>query len=380
VEAGRQRVEREGDLQQMVERTLEVYEECLTRPRIVIWKLSALGDVVLSTPSLRAIRRQFPKAAIALAVGRTAYEVVARCPYLDEVIIYDRRGKDRGWWGQCAFVNRLRRQGFDLSIDLQNSRQTHLMAWWAGISVRIGYDRKFGWLLNRSVRLPRVVLAPIAHQQYLLRNAGIGTNGEALELWPSAVEEQAVDRLLGPVSPGGSGQLVGLHPGGSGRWKTKRWDLQRWARLCDELARRNIRVVITGGIEERDLAEALAQQITSKPLMAVGRTSVLELACLIRRCDVFVAQDSAPLHLAAAVGTPIVALYGPTDPARHLPPHFAGQVIKKDVFCSPCYSTYCRTITHACMKRIDGEEVLAVVLGLLADAELLRTPAGARRS
>ncbi len=91
----------------------------------------------------------------------------------------------------------------------------------------------------------------------------------------------------------------------------------------------------------------------------------MELACLIQRCDVFLAHDSSSLHLAAAVGTPTIALFGPTDARRHLPPSFTGQVIAKKVFCSPCYSPRCRTITHACMKRIGVDEVLSAVTGLL---------------
>ncbi|MDP3768526.1 MAG: glycosyltransferase family 9 protein, partial [Dehalococcoidia bacterium] len=101
-----------------------------------------------------------------------------------------------------------------------------------------------------------------------------------------------------------------------------------------------------------------------------GRTSLMELVCVIKRCHLFITHDSSPLHLAAAVGTPTVALFGPTDPRRHLPPTFRGRVIKKDVFCSPCYSATCRTVTHACMQRIEVEEVLRVTLDLRADAEL----------
>jgi ADP-heptose:LPS heptosyltransferase len=220
------------------------------------------------------------------------------------------------------------------------------------------------------VRLPRVVLGPVAHQHYLLRQAGFSTNGEALELWPSALDEQTAERLLPPVPGAQRRQLVGLHPGGSGRWKTKRWDLDRWARLCDALAQRGLRVVVTGGPDEHALGDALQQLTSSKPHLVIGQTNLMELACLIKQCDVFIAHDSSPLHVAAAVGTPSVALFGPTDPGRHLAPTFTGQVLKKDVFCSPCYSTTCRTITHACMKRIGVDEVLGAVLGLLADAEI----------
>jgi len=372
IEQGRQRAQAQGSLDRMVEQTLAVYEECLTRPRILIWKLSALGDVILSTPSLRAIRRQFPQGHLTLAVGRSAYEAVARCPYLDDILIYDPRGKNRGLWRHLSFLARLQRGRFDLSIDLQNSRKTHLLAWAAGVPVRVGFRRKFGWLLNRGVRLPRVVLAPVAHQHYLLREAGFSTDGDALELWPSPGDEQAVTRLLaryGVAEPTPQRQLVGVHPGGSGRWKTKRWDLARWAQVCAILARRNVQVVVVGGSDERALGEALARLAEPPPIVLIGCTTLMELACLIKRCDAFLAHDSSSLHVAAAVGTPTVALFGPTDPRRHLPPTFKGQVMKRDVFCSPCYSTRCRTVTHACMKRISVEEVLGAVLAQLAEAE-----------
>ena len=370
IEAGRRAVEATYTVDRMVEQTLAVYDEALHQPRILIWKLSAVGDAILATPSLRAIRRQFPRAYITLAVGRRAYEAVARCPYLDDCMIYNPPRKGPVPWRTIAFLRRLRQGAFDLSVDFQNSRVTHLLAWLSGIPVRVGYRRKYGWLLNRGVRLPRVVLAPIAHQHYLLRQAGFSTDGEALEVWPSALDEQAAERLLPPSPDDARGPLVGLHPGGSGRWQTKRWDLERWARLSDALAERGIRVVVTGGPEERALGEAFTRLSASKPHVIIGQTTMMELACLIKRYDVFVAHDSSPLHLAAAVGTPTIALFGPTDPARHLPPTFTGQVINKKVFCSPCYSTRCRTLTHACMKRITTEEVFGAVLGQLAEAEL----------
>ena len=369
VEAGRRRVESEWPLGRMVERTLAVYDECLTRPRILVWKLSALGDVILSTPSLRAVRRQFPAAHLTLAVGRSAYEAVARCPYLDEILIDQPRRWPRRFRRDLGLLRRLREGAFDLSIDLQNSRRTHLLAWWAGIPIRIGYRRKLGWLLNRGVRLPRVVLAPVAHQHHLLRQAGIAPDGDALELWPSPADDARAAELIRPTGPAFM-RLVGMHPGGSGRWRTKRWELSRWARVCDALAERGVRVVVTGGSDEWPLGKELLRLTTSgSPDLLIGKTSLMELACVIKRCQVFLAHDSSALHLAAAVGTPTIALFGPTDPRRHLPPTFTGQVIKKDVFCSPCYSPRCRTITHACMNTIGVEEVLSAVWGLLAQTD-----------
>jgi len=108
----------------------------------------------------------------------------------------------------------------------------------------------------------------------------------------------------------------------------------------------------------------------ARPIVALGTLRLMELACLIRRCQVYVTTDSAPLHLAAAMGTPTVALFGPTDPARHAPQAPSVRVLKKDLACSPCYSTWCRTITHACMKRISVDEVAQLVGELLAGPQV----------
>ncbi len=367
VAAARACVDAKWSLDRMVERTLAVYEECIKSPRVVVWKLSALGDVILSTPSLRAIRAQHPDSHVALVVGRGAYDVVARCPYVNEIIVDSGSGGWAALQKRWALIRRLRTEGFDRSIDLQNSRWTHAAAWLSGIGVRVGYNRKLGFLLTQRVRLPKQPMAPVAHQGHLLEQAGVRMADERLELWLSDREVRNVDALLNGKLRSDAKGIVGLHPGGSGRWKTKRWDLERWAQLGDGLMQRQIQVVITGGPDERDLSAHLAQLMVSNPLVLIGQTAILDLAELIRRFHVFVAHDSSPLHLAAAVGTPTVALFGPTDPRRHVPPSFSGKILKKDVFCSPCYSPTCRTVTHACMKRIEVDEVLESVLNLLQD-------------
>jgi len=368
----RRRVERHFTLERMVESTLAVYRDGVAKPKIVVWKLSAVGDVVLATPSLRAIRRHFRHSHITLVVGRPVYEVVAGCPYVDEILVYDVQRKDRTWRGKLRFLRSLIRAGFDLSIDLQNSRLTHLLAYLAGIRTRIGYARRWGNLLNRAVPLPRGPMDPVSHQHYLLKAAGVTPDGEALELWPSAWHEQQADRLLRQLGIDPLKPLVGIHPGGSDRWKTKRWDLERWAALCDRLSAKGIQVIVTGTAAEQGLGERLAALSQSHPQLAVGNTTLMELAALIRRCQAFVAHDSAPLHMATAVGVPTVALFGPTDPARHVPPSPLVRVINKRVFCSPCYSTWCRTITHACMKGISVDEVLQAI------ADCTRLPRGDR--
>ncbi len=406
-QTARVRVEQRFGLEQMIDGYEAVYRDCVTNPRVVIWKLSAMGDFVLATPSLRTIRRRFPTSHISVVVGRTLGELAACCPYVNEVILYDPKPRDPSipvrlglrprspslrmsplrWlhWTrrvQAArrVIQRVRQGAFDLSIDLQNSRLTHLMAWLSDVLKRLGYDRRWGWCLTQRVNLPRRPLDPVAHQFELLRaadlpavpgaaQAGITPDGAALELWPSEAHERAVSRLLAERQLDLQKPLIGLHPGGSARWRTKRWPVDRWAVLCDRLADAGMQVVITGSASEQPLIEALRRVTRSTPVVVAGRTSVLELACLIRRCAVFVTHDSAPLHLAVAMGRPTVTLFGPTDPKRHVPPSPLVRVLSKKVFCSPCYSPRCRTITHACMNRISVDEVFQAVIDLLGNAE-----------
>lgn len=361
VQGGRANVEARYTLDHMVEHTLAVYDEVVNRPRVLVWKLSAMGDVVLSTPSLRAVRRQFPRSSISVVTGRPVYEILAHCPYVDDVIVYDPTRKDRTLAGKWRFVRHLQRAAFAVSIDLQNNRLTHLMAWLAGIPVRIGYRRRWGGLLSRAVTLPKTPMNPIAHQHQLLQAAGISPNGAQMELWPSSEDQARADRLLRELGWDGKRPLIGVHPGASGRWRTKQWEPARWAALCDWLADHGYQPVVTGSADDQPLGQRLLGATSSSPLIAIGKTRVMELACMIRRCRAFVTTDSAPLHIAAAVGTPTVALFGPTDPARHVPPSAGVIVLKRDVFCSPCYSPRCRTITHACMKRIEVEDVMQAI-------------------
>jgi heptosyltransferase-2 len=140
--------------------------------------------------------------------------------------------------------------------------------------------------------------------------------------------------------------------------------------LCEALATHNAQIVVVGGPEERQLGERLAQMTTVPLITMIGRTSVLELACLIKRCRLFIAHDSSSLHLAAAMGASAIALFGPTDPRRHVPPTLRGQVLTHPVWCGPCYATRCKTVTHACMTGISLEQVLTAALTLLEDGEI----------
>ena len=158
--------------------------------------------------------------------------------------------------------------------------------------------------------------------------------------------------------------MVGINISASKRWNTKLWPMEYLICLCEELGLKDIRVIITGTQADQALAKMLINSLkNTKIINACGKTNINELAALIKKCQVFISADSSPLHIASAVGTPFIALFGPTDARRHLPPGNNYVVINKKLHCSPCYKTKCRS--NGCMVQISPAEVLEAVIKLL---------------
>ncbi|MDD5136466.1 MAG: lipopolysaccharide heptosyltransferase II [Candidatus Omnitrophica bacterium] len=357
----RRHVESYFNLEKMMEKTLAVYEEALATVNILVIKISAIGDVILSVPSLKAIRAKYPRANIKVLVGVQSREALDGCPYINERIVCDLKGRHRGIFGLWRLGKELRSSCFDIAIDLQNSKRSHLLAALSLAPLRYGYDnKKLSFLLNRRLRDDAPYLDPIEHQFRTLRMAAIKPQEKCLELWPSPAEEDRAEKLLteGWMTP--SAGLVGVNVRASSRWVTKNWPVSYIAELSDRLAKEfNVRTVLTGAEEDIDFAQAIARSAKSKPLVAAGKTSILELASLIRRFKVYLTPDSAPMHIAAAMGTPCIALFGPTNPERHVPPSGTCMVISKkdELKCSPCYNPNC-VKNFVCMKKITVDEVL----------------------
>lgn len=360
----RQRVEERYTVDLMMERTLAVYRESLERQHILVIKMSAMGDVILSIPSLKALRARYPAAVIKVLVGLRAREALSGCPYIDDVIVCDLRGKHRGYPGLWRLGKTLRAECFDTVIDLQNNRASHLLAYLSLAPWRYGYaNGKWSFFLNRSQKDDAPFLDPLEHQFRTLRLAGVKPAEKVLELWPSTYDDAQVDAFLTAnwIKPGQD--LVGIQVRASSRWYSKNWPPSSIAHLCDRLARElRVRAVLTGAKEDAAVAAHIMKLTRSKPINAVGRTDLLELASLLRRFKVFITPDSAPLHVACAMKVPFIALFGPTDPRRHLVPSSSGEVLcrKEEFPCCPCYKPVCpRTAT--CMKRISVDDVFAAV-------------------
>ena len=354
-------------LEHQSRRTLNVYEELLKSLNILVIKLSSIGDVILATASLRALRQKFPHAKIHCLVGPQAQAVLKDCPHIDSVIVFDPEGEDRGTRGLWRFAKNLRRYKFDKVIDFQNNRASHLLAFLSFPRESYGYNnRKCGFLLSHSIKDTPHEFSPVEHQFQILKMLGIEYQKDFfLEMWPSAKDEEYVQALLDGEWLGNALHIVGINLAASAKWETKNWPLEHIARLCNILSGKNIRVILTGTPKDKESARRLFSMVKSKPADFVGKTDIPQLAALIKRCQVFVTPDSAPMHVAAAVGTPFIAFFGPTEANRHLPPAKRFVVLNKKLPCSPCYSSHCRITTHACMNEILPEEVAKAVLSLM---------------
>lgn len=362
-----EKVRAQFSLDLMVKKTLEVYEEVRAEKKILVMKLGAMGDLILITPSLRMIRERFPKAYLSLLVDRKWAPLMDHCPYLDALIPVDRSKMSRPDY-TLKLAKKIRTEGFDISIDFQNSKWTHLAAFLGGISKRYGFSRgAFGFLLNAPDRTFGIAEAPVRQQYRILSKLGVREFSENLELWPSQEAEESIQKRLESL-PSRSGSRIGLIVGSSPQWMTKRWPIEYFKTLAERLVKElKAQVFLLGGLEDRDRIKGIFGSETEGVVNWVGETSLHELHAVIRHLNVLVTGDTAPLHMASAAQIKIVALFGPTDPRRHMPPSPHAVVLHRALPCAPCYQGVCKnTEVLACLRKIPVQDVFEAVRRHLA--------------
>ncbi|MBI2495798.1 MAG: lipopolysaccharide heptosyltransferase II [Candidatus Omnitrophica bacterium] len=341
----------------------------LTPKRILVMRLDRLGDVILSTPVLQALRRKFPHAFIAMMVRPACREAVEGHPDLNEVIVYEKEGRHRSILGTVRFARELRRSGFDTALVLHPSNRSHWIPWLAGIPTRIGYDRKSAWLLTH--RVPHQKQEGKKHEALytleLLQVFGMTPelSRPRLSIPPAALHR--VEALLAEASVAPTDSLVAIHPSAS--CVSKRWMPERFAQVADRLiAERNVRVCLVAGEADALPARQVAQAMRHPALNLAGRLSVGELAALLRRCACLVSNDSGPVHVAAAVGTPVVDIFGRNQrglsPLRWGPLGDGHVVLHKEVGCVTCLAHNC-DIGFLCLTSLSVEEVYQAAVSVL---------------
>jgi heptosyltransferase-2 len=353
--------------------------------KIAVFLPNWVGDVVMATPALRALREEFGEAHI-VGVGKPYIAgVLEGSPWVDEVISLDRAGPWSRRWPTVAW--RLGGMRIDLAVLFANTFRSALVAWLAGCRQRVGFLRHGRGLLltdrfdYRRDRAGRLVPSPIIDDYNRLAVAvGCPPPGHRLELFTTAADEMAADRVWAKFGLGHRHEVICLNPGAA-FGSSKLWPAQSFARLAQDLVdRRDCEVLILCGPAERELAREIAtradradvRSLADEPL-SLGLTKAL-----VRRATLLVTTDSGPRHFAAAFDRPVVTLFGPTHIAWTETYFARARHLQKQVSCGPCQQRTC-PLDHACMVQLTPEEVFAEAGALLA-RELVPVPAERKAS
>ena len=338
--------------------------------QILIVKLSAIGDVVHTLAFLDVIHQNFPLAEIDWVVEESAAGIIAGHPVIRRVIISRRKSwrrqlfKDRRYEKVfreiSSLAGTLRRIRYDCVIDLQGLLKSGILTGIARGARKVGMAgaREGASLFLKESPVP-VNYHQHAIDRYLEVAAYLGCEWDRWNnrIPVSPADRRAVEKLL--ADRGGKGEtLVAINP--MAKWKTKLWKPGLFAHLADRIMTAlNCRVVFTGSGEDRPVMENILSRMKKRPLNLAGRTGLKELAFLYDRCGVLVTTDTGPMHMAAAMGTPVVALFGPTSPLRTGPYGPGHRVVTSGADCSPCLKKSCENWT--CMGNITVDSVFQAV-------------------
>jgi heptosyltransferase-1 len=338
--------------------------------RILIVKLSAIGDVVQALPALEAIKRTFPDSEIDWAVEEAAADILEGHPQIQCLLVSRRKEWMRllrrpttflhGLNGIIRFIGELRSRRYDIAIDLQGLLKSGVIIGLAHAKRKIGFagTRELShFFLNE--RLPAYDIEKHALERYLdvARYLGAVDPPPVCTL-PIGRELTIMRERLQDLTPKGR-KIVVLNP--MARWKTKLWQEEKFAQLADRLVlERNAVVVLTGSSGDRAVTGRIRSMMKQQAMDWAGETTLRELAALSALADLFITTDTGPMHLAAAAGGKVVALFGPTAPWRTGPYGPAHVVVRAGISCSPCFRRDCKDGVR-CMGAISVEDVMAKV-------------------
>jgi len=337
---------------------------------VLIVKLSAIGDVIHTLPALNAIRQHYPHARITWLVEEAAASLLEGHPALDRVLVSERKRWLEGLRtpGRCghlksamAFAKELRDTRYDLVFDFQASLKGGILIALARGNRKIGFGKglehqEHSYLfLNERVPAVDMEIHALTRGLMLLAHVGIDTDEIVYGLPVSRREREAVNQVLSEGGIREGTAMVAINP--VAQWETKLWDNGRFAALADGLIEQyDVPVVFTGGRADKELVGDIVSRMRCRVLDLTGRTTLKELAAVYERAALLVSTDTGPMHLGAAVGIPVVALFGPTAPWRTGPFGQGHRVVRADPGCAPCFKRRCPTID--CMAGITVERVM----------------------
>lgn len=338
--------------------------------KILIVNVNWLGDVLFSTPFIRAVRKKYPDAYISCMIVPRCREILEGNPYLDELIIYDEEGKHASLLGKLQFISLLRSKKFDEVYFLHRSLTRTMLTALAKIPKRCGYvTKKRKLFLTHRIEPPKEQLHRTEYFLYLAEKLGFPTDRSGYDFYIPSNEENYIENLLKELNIGESPFII-LNPGAN--WSLKRWPTENFGLLGDILSKKlKMKIVITGAEKDLELAKEVSKFMSEKPIIFAGKTNLKQLGALLKRAKLIITNDTGPLHIALAVGTKVLALFGPTS-TKITGPYGPGdyRIVQKDVGCIiPCYHLRCKD--NRCMKAITPEEVFEEAKKLIISHNLV---------
>ena len=329
--------------------------------KILIVLHGSIGDVTRALPLAGLLRKGFPEAFLAWSVEPASYPLLQGNPAIDRILVFDRSAWRRSFG---RFLAEVRAQRFDLVLDLQRHLKSGIVSWSSGAARRIGFhraDSKEGnWLFNNlsidrfGDRIPK-----IQHYLKFAEYLGLPTGPLEWSFLLSADEVRAVELIVGRIKPAFAVLFVGS------RWSSKLWFAEQIAACADTLsAEFSLGVVLLGSKDDQELAQSASALAKNQVTNLAGKTSLREAIGIIQRAKLAVGPDTGLMHIAAAVGTPVISLWGATDPDRTGPYGFGDLVIRGQAPCVPCYKRRC-TIGRICMKSIDNNQITTMIAAAL---------------
>lgn len=359
--------------------------------RALVIKLRYVGDVLLASAVPQALKRAYPGIHITMAVMKGTEAVLAGHPAIDDVVVVDRQS----FRTQAAFFREIRRRQFDCVVDLTGNDRSELASALSGAAVRVGFRDGRRWRARLAYTHEAAVpgqaatgsdaqgltrtVHRIERDLSVLRALGVTPVAERPQVYLSPAEEAEADRLIqGWLGREGQHPLIMLHPGA--RYWFKTWPPERFAALADRLGEHmRCTIVIGGAASEQPIACAI-EKIARRPVInAVGSMGLRAYSAVVKRCALFIGNDNGAMHIAAAVGTPVIGLFGPSDPVEWAPLGQYTQICYKGVDCRECFHPTCRRGEQNCMRQIAVEEVLAAATRLLEQCAGARSCVGEAR-
>jgi lipopolysaccharide heptosyltransferase II len=328
--------------------------------RILIIKPSSLGDIVHALPTLAALRERYPAAHIAWLVKRQWAGVLERAEGLDQVWPIE-----TGLMGWLGLVTTLRTEAFDLVIDLQGLFRSGAIGWLTGCRTRVGFanGREGSPLFyTQCAEIPTVDMHAV--DRYLLVASAVGASPKGtpkFRIRRASSDREHIAQLLSRSGLATGTSWIAVHV--SARWDTKRWPPERFAAVADAIQNERLAtVVLIGGPDDRPATQAVMANMRTTPIDLTGHTTPECLPALLASASLLLTNDSGPMHVAASMGTPVVALFGPTSSVRTGPYGTGHLVLASPIPCSPCFSRTCRNPVHLeCLTTIDPKAVLDAV-------------------